>query len=148
MKKVKKIAIILCTFMSAIILPNHTTPVGYHTIITHFHCLKCLSESIYFLSRLQKQNYCYKPCNIIKQINCIQIDSTVFSHHKILSCLQKMIQTASLKPLLALLREVKSYRLFQDKLFFHEFFLLIFIVHKQIFITLISFTVDHSETSL
>jgi hypothetical protein len=43
-----------------------------------------------------------------------------------------MVQTASLKPLLMLLKEVKNYRLLQDNLFFHEFFLLIFVVHKQI----------------
>jgi len=71
-------------------------------------------------------------CNIITEDDSIQIDSVTFFHPTTKSCLQKMLQTGSLKPLLLLFQEVKNYHLLQDKLFFHEFFLLIFIVYKQI----------------
>lgn len=135
MKKVRKSVALLGIFISAIILPKHTTPTKttpYHNIVTHIHYIKCLSKSTYVLSRLYKQHYYYKPCNCIEQKDCIQVDSTNFSHKKMRDCLQKMVLTGSLKPLLVLLREVKNYRLLQDNLFFHEFFLLIFTVHKQI----------------
>ena len=98
----------------------------------HSYYIKRLSQSTYFLSRLYKQNYWYKPCHIIKKDDSIQIDSIIFFHHKTRSCLQKMLQTGSLKPLLILLQKVKNYHLLQDNLFFREFFLLIFIVYKQI----------------
>lgn len=144
MKKVKKIAALFCMLMSAISLPSNPSfgKNGLYqnvknlscntSVATSFHYIKCLSKSTYFLSCLQKQHYCYQPCNIIEHEKCIQIDSTVFFHHTMRSCVQKMIQTSTLKPLLMLLQEVRKYHLLQDSQFFHEFFLLIFIVHKQI----------------
>jgi hypothetical protein len=43
-----------------------------------------------------------------------------------------MVGSESIAPLLLLLKKVKKYHLLQDYQFFHEFFLLIFTVHKQI----------------
>jgi len=144
MKKTHKIIALLSMFTSTLLLPSHTYPEKvilstkikklfcYNNIVTHAHCIKCLSESTYFLSRLHSNHYHYKPCNIIQQNDCIQIDSTCFFNQTIRSCLQKMLKTGSLKPLIILLQEVKHYCLRTDSLFFHEFFLLIFTVHKQI----------------
>lgn len=104
----------------------------FNALVIHSYYIKRLSQPTYFLSLLCKQNYWYKPCNIIQKENCIQIDSVIFFHPTTRSCLQKMLQTGSLKPLLILLKEVKNYHLLQNKLLFREFFLLIFIVYKQI----------------
>ncbi|HLC07198.1 MAG TPA: hypothetical protein VJJ26_03345 [Candidatus Babeliales bacterium] len=141
MKEVKKIAALLCILMSAIVLPNHTMwkkgiVQRYHDlrkdIIDHFYCVKCLSESTYFLSLLAKQDYCYQLCNCINQKECVQIDSTTFFHKKIKLCIQKMHSHQSLKPILVLLEDAKKRYYNQDRQFFHELFVLIFTVQKQI----------------
>jgi hypothetical protein len=106
--------------------------ISYHELITHFYYIKCLTASTYFLSRLHKQNYRYKPCNIIVHKDYIQIDATLFFHHKMRTCLHEVLRIHSLQPILLLLQEIKSYHYLQDSLLIHEFFLLIFTVHKQI----------------
>jgi len=144
MNKVKKIAALLCIVMSAVSLPNHMFPKKYtiyqdlHTltcysdIVTYFYYSRRLSESTCFLSRLCKQNYCYKPCNVILQGDFIQIESVLFFHHRTKTCLHRMLQTESLQPLLLLLQDIRHYHYLQDTLFVYELFLLIFTVHKQI----------------
>ena len=143
-KNVKKIVAFLYILMSTIILPGQTS-LQQNTLcddiyqltssnnpITPLLYIKHLTKSFHFLSHLYKQNYCYKPCNIIKEKDCIYVDSIVFFHHKIRFCLNQMLQTKSLKPLLKLLQEVKNHGLLQDNIFMRELLLLVFTVHKQI----------------
>ena len=144
MNNAKEIVIFLsfCTIITT--LPKHIFPEpiaflqkiqpnGYSkNITTQLQYIQCLAESTYFLSRLHKQFYCYQPSNVIVQNNCIQIDSVSFLHRAIRSCLKKIIRTESLNPLLMLLQEAQYYQITQDNLFFHECFLLIFVIHKQI----------------
>lgn len=144
MNKVKKIAALFCIIMSAICLPNHTASkkyaiyqdlhklTGYDDIVTYSYYIKRLSESTYFLSRLCKHNYYYKPCNVITQEDFVQIESVLFLHHRTKACLQSMIQTKSLQPILLLLQDTRHYYYLQDSSFMYELFLLIFTIHKQI----------------
>ena len=106
--------------------------INYNAVVTHFYYIKRLAKSAYCLSLLHKQHYCYRPCNISKQKECIHIDSVSFFHHRIISCIDTMLLTGSLKALLLLLHDMKLYRYLQDQQFIHELFLLIFTVHKQI----------------
>lgn len=122
-------ALFLLTFTS------NSTPTKnnlYRDMANHFYYIKRLAQSAHFLSLLHKQHYLYKPCNIIKEQNSISIDSTFFSHPKIVSCISKMLSTETLKPIVMLLTDMTHYGYFKDEQFVHEFFLLIFIVHKQI----------------
>lgn len=141
MKEIKKNAALFYIIASAILLPNHTiSKKGIiqqcnclkKDITDHFYTIKCLSESTYFLSFLDKQNYCYYPCNCTNQKECIQIDSTKFFHQKVKLCIQEMHDHQSLKPILVLLENAKKEYPHLNSTFFHELFLLIFTVHKQI----------------
>jgi hypothetical protein len=106
--------------------------ITYGHITTYLYYTNHLAKSIYYLSLLDKQNYHYKPCNIIKEKNSILIDSTYFFNHKIITCIDKMLLLNRLTPLLVLLNEIIKYEHFENKAFMHELFLLIFTVHKQI----------------
>lgn len=140
MKKINNLAIPFFMLIGTTLLSSHelrhktiqTTSNYLSETFTRISCLKCLSESIYFLSRLYKNNYHYKPCNCISQTNCIQIDATLFFHSKIKNCLQKMLHTESLKPILILLNEAKHYPHLYNHHFVRETFMLIFTIHKQI----------------
>src|SRR6266478_2356794 len=153
MKRTKKITILLCILIHDIILiPNDScsrtlryTPSGhsgravqntklsyFNKLLTHFSYIKYFAISIYFLSRLHKKNYRYKPCNAFEQKDYIQIDTAFFFHNKTKSCLHNVLYTKSLKPIIALLQETYDHLNIQDHNFIHEIFLLIFTVHKQI----------------
>src|SRR5258708_20692588 len=99
MKKTKKIVILFSILMHTITpsavntafsernkIHKHTY---FNNLIKHFSYIKCLAISIYFLSRLHKKNYYYKPCNVIEQKDYIQIDATFFFHTSTKSFLQK-----------------------------------------------------------
>jgi hypothetical protein len=140
MLKVKIIAFLLCIIIGAIILPRHSVltkypfyhnlykATHYNDIIIYFYYIKRLSTSTYFLSYLHEHHYSYKPCNAIEHNNCIQIDSIIFFHQKIQTCLRTMIKTKSLQPILLLQQRLDLH----DNLFMYELFLLIFTIHKQI----------------
>jgi hypothetical protein len=129
MKRRTLSTLLLAILISTTTLSNH---INYDDVVTHFYYIKRLAKSAYCLSLLHKQHYCYRPCNIIKQKECIHIDSISFFHHKIISCIDTMLLSGSLKALLLLLHDMKHYQYLQDQQFVHELFLLIFTVHKQI----------------
>ncbi len=104
---------------------------AHKTLTAYFHSIKCLAFSTYFLSRLDEHNYCYNLCNCIDQNTCIQIDSTQFTDKKIKLCIQKMCETSSLKPIVALLKKTGFY-CDNNSQFSYELFLLLFTVYKQI----------------
>jgi hypothetical protein len=144
MKKVVTSAILLFICISVIILPYHTFSdtipfiqniqkrISYQDIVMHAYCIKCFTESTYFLSRLDEQQYHYKPCNMCEHHDYIQIDTAMFSHRTIRMCIKKIVATESLQPLITLLHKVKHHRLLHDNRFFHEILMLIFTIYKQI----------------
>ena len=125
----KKFAALLCILISITNLTIHT----YEFI--RFHHLKCLSQSHYFLSLLNERDYTYQICNCCKQNHCIKFDTALFFHEKIISCITDMQKKSSLKPMVDLSREINLYSHQKDEIFIREFFLLLFIVHKQILLT-------------
>lgn len=144
MKKVISITVLLTIFVNAITLPYYTLPKTtalchrikkrtYHQkIATHFYCITCLTKSIYFLSRLHKQNYHYHPCRAIEEPDHIHLSSATFYHRTIRSYLKKAIDTESLKPIILLLQYTQHNLNTQDTHFLQELLVLIFMVHKQI----------------
>ena len=140
MKKTKKITFLFSIIISISIIPIHTSPqkmivhtsTYFSNIVQYISYVKCLSISIYFLSCLHKKNYYYKPCNIIEKEGYIQIDTTFFFHHSTKFCLQKVLRTGSLKPIITLLQKTSDQLNSQSPRFIHEIFLLIFTVYKQI----------------
>lgn len=140
MQIIKAMIFILC-----IVTGTATLPLPIPKPASHYYCLKkqcndffaycyaikCLSESNYFLSFLDIHNYCY-DCGCINQKDCIQIDSTVFFNAQVKRCIRKMHLAKSLKPLLLLSEEIKNHYHDQEDQLIHEFFLLVFTVHKHI----------------
>lgn len=122
----KKTAILFCIFISTAALSNHVNS------LVNFYYLTCLSKSNQLLSFLDKHHYCYTLCNCACQEQCIQIDSTLFFHESIIFCIQNMMHTASLKPVIQLSQDIKNYTEIGDDQFLRELFVLIFIIHKQI----------------
>lgn len=133
--RVKCIAI-FAILIHATIVPLYHKPQQdlqlYNDIIIFGYYTKRLSESAYYLLQLHNQQYHYQPCNVIEQTDFIQVDSLLFFHHKIKSCLSKMIKTQSLQPILILFEEIKYYPYTNDDFFIHELSLLMFTIHKQI----------------
>jgi hypothetical protein len=130
MKNFKNIIVLLCMLTTTAALPEDTA--FFRTITMRCYYIKRLAQSVHFLSLLDRQEYDYKPCNIIKQRVSIQIDSISFFHHKINKCIHSMLLSASLKPLLLLLKEIRQYQHLDDEQLMHELLLLVFTVHKQI----------------
>ena len=130
MNELKRIAVFLCVLVTTPMLSQGT--IFFNDIVMRCYYIKRLTPSCYFLSFLNKQQYNYKPCNIIKHNKSIQIDSILFSHHKINTCINNMLFYNSLRPLLSLLNEIKDYRYLHDQQLMYELLLLIFTVHKQI----------------
>lgn len=103
----------------------------YYALCTSFHAVKCIAQSIHFLSQLAENNYCYKPCTCNNVYDCIQFDSTPFFHQTIKTCIKKMERTQSLNPIIFLLHNINNHHI-DDTRFMYELFMLIFTVHKQI----------------
>ena len=118
--------ILFCTLTFTSISPHSAN------IFVHFHYLNLLSQSNQLLSLLDKKKYYYEPCNCTQQKDCIQIDSTFFSHPRTKACINIMQQEKSLKPAIELSNTFENYSYVQDTHFIHELFILIFIIHKQI----------------
>src|SRR5579872_1970959 len=117
MKQLCIIIILLCTCINATTQKEITTNPG--DLMLHFYYIRRLTKSTCFFSLLDKKNYHYKPCNIFTCPEFIQIDSICFFHHTITACIKKMMHSASLKPLLSLLRALKYYHHIDDKKFTH-----------------------------
>lgn len=127
--------IIISSALLLLLCIPHTTLSTHITcddIITHFYYIQRLAQPTYYLSQLHKQRYFYKPCNVTKYKKCIKFDSIFFFHNKIISCIDTILLTSSLKPILLLLRDIKHYRYMHDQQFMRELFLLIFTIYKQI----------------
>lgn len=122
----KKIGVLYCILTFATIIPNSSLP------FLRFYYLNHLIKSSRLLFFLDTKDYYYQPCNCSPQDNCIQIDSAFFFHDQIKICIQTMQDVQSLKPILYLLQDVKKYTHLEDIQFIREFFVLIFIIHKQI----------------
>lgn len=144
MKKVITITILLTVFINTTMLPYHTLlkttawrhhikkQANHQRIATHFYCVTCLHKSIYFLSRLDQQHYCYNPCNYIEQQNSLQLESTIFSHPTICNYIKQAINSQSLRPILLLLKYTEQTLNAQSDHFLHETLILIFVIHKHI----------------
>jgi hypothetical protein len=113
-------------------LPLHPIITSLHHVTTHFLYIKYIAESTYFFSCFDEQAYAYQPCNLTIHTNAIQIDATFFLHPRIIVCIRRIIATASLKPLLALLHTTHKHYFAVDQQFLRELFSLIFIIYKQI----------------
>jgi hypothetical protein len=124
MQKTKILLFSLLTF--SILTPNQTN------IFTRFYYLKSLSKANNLLAYLDKHHYDYHPCVCFQQDNCVCIDSTLFFHPTIISCIQEMMKTTSLKPALQLSQNISNYTTLHDELYIRELCLLIFTIHKQI----------------
>jgi hypothetical protein len=96
--------------------------------------MQCVARSLDFLSLLDEQQYCFKLCDCVRDTHCIQIDATRFFNPQVKSCIQKIRTTQSLKPVISLLRKTKNNYPHYNKQLLHEIFLLIFAIHKQIFL--------------
>lgn len=126
MLNANKIALLFCILISTAVFSNHANT------LVNFYYLKCLSKSSTLLSFLDKHHYCYQLCNCACQEQCVQIDATLFFDEKIICCIQNMMHTASLKPVIQLSHDIKNYTENTDEQFIRELFVLIFTVHKQI----------------
>lgn len=110
-----------------------TTITPYHTnLFINLYHIRCLSQSDSFLSYLHKHKYYYQPCSYTKKKDCILIDSTIFSHHTIRDCIEKIIHTHCLEPLVDLLQEIKRSPYLHDHECIREVCLLIFTIQKHI----------------
>jgi hypothetical protein len=98
----------------------------------HFYCVTCLTKSIHFLSRLDKQQYHYNPCNIKEHKNGIQLGTAIFSDRTVCTSLKKAINTQSLKPIIILLQYTQHNIDLCNNHFLREILVLLFTVHKQI----------------
>jgi len=144
MLKEKKIVLLFFITINAIIAPNQNdlekcclsqniyTPTDYTDAVIYFYSIKQLFHSIDFLSALDSKSYCYKPCYVVIQQHCIQIDSIIFFHPTIKACLEQMINAESLQPLIILLQQT-PYHIVKNKFFMYEYFLLIFTIYRQFF---------------
>ncbi len=139
MKKVITITILLVVFTNTSIIPHYSlpkaTPLPVHMqkqSNSNGYCVTCVTKSIHFLSRLDKQQYRYIPCDISQQDDHIQLGTAIFSHHTIYACIKKAIITESLKPIIALLRYTQYNVDTESDHFLKELLILIFTVHKQI----------------
>jgi hypothetical protein len=122
-------------FYNQILTKNKTIkPLAHiNDVILHFYYIKRLSSSFFFLLFLHNNGYVYTQTAYNLNKKSLIIDSIEFSHAKIISCIKTMHITASLKPLLLLLNEIRHYRYMQDAHFIHEMILLLFITYKHIF---------------
>jgi hypothetical protein len=150
MQKIKLVALILCLLTYEILFHNYlfaSAPIlkklayqynclqkKYNDLVTYCNCMRCVARSLDFLSLLDKQQYCFSLCNCIRDTHCIQIDTTRFFNPQVKACIQKMERTQSLKPLIALLRKTQKNYPYHNNQLIHEIFLLIFAIHKQIFL--------------
>lgn len=130
MKNFKNIIVLLCMFVPT--AAHSDDAIFFKNIAMRCYYIKRLTQSVYFLSLLDRQGYTYRPCNMIRQGIYTQIDSVSFFHHKITICINNMLFFGSIKPLLLLLKEIKQYQYLHDKQLTYELLLLIFTVHKQI----------------
>lgn len=125
MASAKKNILLLCILTFSTLTPNTIN------IFTRFYYLKSLSNANKLLSYLDEHRYNYQPCICFKDNNCVCIDSTLFYDQKIISCIQEMVKTTSLKPALQLSQNINNYSI-HDQIYIRELCLLIFIIHKQI----------------
>jgi len=113
---------------------NEALQKKHNDLATYYCSMKCAIKSVCFFSFLNENSYRYSICNCIYDTHCIQLDSTYFFNHKVQSCIQKMRNTQSLNPVISLLQKITRDYFSQDEPFIRETFLLLFLIHKQIFL--------------
>lgn len=128
------IAILLCTIINYTICTHTQSSENSHSPTLNYYYLQHLTQATSFLSSLNKKKYPYQPCNITMHTEYLQIDSIQFFNNTIKTCIHEMINCHSLTPLLMVLNKATHYQhiYHYDQQFFHELFLLIFTIYKQI----------------
>jgi hypothetical protein len=125
MISIRKIIAGFFLFAYSITFSQHPHFLLYYSYLTQ------LSKAHDFLCSLGIKNYRYIPCNCDTKDGLMHADVAFFSDQRIIDCLQRMEQQASLTPLLQLSSSLYSYTP-QQTPFIKELALLLFIIYKQI----------------